>query len=129
MKTEFEIWKEKALALCPAPFTNFEPNKYPPFMRKAISHWAKVNKLENPGYSAAYFREHVLRETFGAGVLDHWGRAVLPTDRPCFVMQPYGVSSESLIACERFAAASKLKFEMSAASEWYPGKTVSLIFS
>ena len=61
------------------------------------------------------------------GFLDHWGAATY-WDEDQLVMEPY-ITDSTFRSAELFAAELDFRLTVSTASWWFPGRTISLIFS
>lgn len=61
------------------------------------------------------------------GWLDHAGYALVGNE-PCFVSEPYGLTSRAIASLARFSEQTGLEYEISAASNHYPTRTLRIIF-
>jgi hypothetical protein len=98
---------EAARKLCPPPYRDFQFHKMP---------------------RAQKFRRLAEKLQTIVGTFDHWGTATL-NGKPCLVLQPYGLSAHTHILVEQLARDEGMTCKCYAASEHYPGKTFSLVFT
>jgi len=59
---------------------------------------------------------------FGNNWLDHWGTTV-SHGRPCFVSEPYHVTSSAMTNLDRICELTGLRWYLDPNSWWYPGWT------
>jgi hypothetical protein len=129
MSTKFEEWRAEAIRLAPPPFTDFRLHAIPKFIWPHLSNWAKTHHLLNRGgYSRAYHRQQLIKAGVGHA-MDHWGAATARDGQPALVLQPYGTSLLTFVHCEVWANSVGLHCYVSAASEWYPGRTLTIMFT
>jgi hypothetical protein len=124
----FAEWRAQACALVPPPFTDFRLHEFPSFLLEACWKWQKHNREYERGLSRAMNCHSCLRSAIGAS-LDHFGSAITCTGAACFVTQPYGLSAAMLAGCEDFARSLNLHCHLDAGSQWYPGRTLSVILT
>lgn len=117
---------EQRRKVCPPRYTKFKLHAFPQFLSKACVKLAKECGQYDRQLSISYFRQSFVQKYVGY-TWDHWGTGIWHDGRECFVMQPYGISGDSLKAVEAFAEALGLDCLVDPASQWNPGYTFSVI--
>lgn len=122
---------------CPTEYSDMEYGVVPKFLIQAIREWIKREHGHCPrGYESAT----VVRDHLGS-LMDHYGAAIyswngfdngkdVRKSTPCFVCQPYDYfTNDCAQQCQKLADLLRLKWRVFPASQWFPGRTYSLMFT